>query len=186
MSTTSAPEPDLKPLVHHEVMKALGERFAAEMPALADASLAALDAELPELVAELDRDFLRAGVTLTNGRMADHLRGIAPPDGDGPDGERPHVQLARVAAELGVPLPTLERAYRIGAALAWDVVVRLAEDLPLTPAAALELAELHVAYVDRLSADSLAGFRAAAEAAGAALARDRQLLVEALLHGGSG
>lgn len=186
MASTSARQPDLKPLVHHEVMKALGERFAAEMPALADATLAALEAELPELVAELDRDFLRAGVGLTNARMADHLRGI-PPETDptaAPGADRPHVQLARVAADLGIPLPTLERGYRLGAALAWDVVVRLAEDLPLTPAAALELAELHVAYVDTLSADSLAGFRAAAEAAGAALARDRQLLVEALLHGG--
>lgn len=163
-------------------MNELGERFAAQMPALCEATLAALEAELPKLVAGLDRDFLRAGIVLTNGRMADHLRGVAPPADTVPEAERPHVQLARVAAQVGVPLPTLDRAYRIGAARAWDVIVRVAEELPLTAAAALELAELHVAYVDTLSAESLAGFRTEAEAVGAALARDRQLLLEALLH----
>jgi hypothetical protein len=168
----------MRPVVHHEVMKELGERFAATMPALTDATVEALDARMPDVAAALDREFVRAAITMTNGRMADHLRGVAPQAEDGA-----HVALGAVAAQAGIALEALAAAYRLGAALAWDVVVGLAAQLPMPAGAALELAELHVAYVDRLSAESLEGYEQAAERAGAALARERQALLEAVLDG---
>lgn len=159
-------------------MKDLGERFAAEVPELTERTVGAIEAQMPQLAARLDRGFLRAGVALTNERFADGLRGrLAPHDGEA------HVELGAWLARSGVSLAALGTAYRLGAGLAWEVLAGLATEQALSAPASLELATRHVGYVDRLSSDSLAGYERAAEQAGALLARERQLLLEAVLRG---
>lgn len=160
-------------------MKLLGERFVEELPGLTDRTVEALRATMPELTDLLEVEFLRAAVAMTNKRIADHLRGTT-----SAGTERPHVRLGGVAAQTGLSPEALDAAYRLGARLAWEVTTRLAAELAIPAGAALELAELHVAYVDQLFTDSLIGFRSAAEAKGLALARERQALLEAILGGG--
>jgi len=179
MARATQAKQDLRPIVHHEAMKLIGQRFAAEVPGLTDRTVAVLAATMPEVTDVLDRGLLRGAIALTNGRMVDRLRGAAD---ERPEGR--HVELGRVAAQAGISLEVLDAAYRVGARLAWDVVRQLAAELELPAGAALELAELHVAYVDQLFAESLVGYKTAEQAAGLALAREHQTLLEAILGGG--
>ena len=67
-------------------------------------------------------------------------------------------ELGRGEARQGRPMDALLAAYRVGARVAWRELARIAVDHGLAAAALAPFAELVFAYIDELSAASVAGY----------------------------
>ncbi|MCU0300044.1 MAG: helix-turn-helix domain-containing protein [Candidatus Nanopelagicales bacterium] len=152
------------------------------VPAVADRAVAAIVAEVPGYVGTLD-----AGARVTLGRAVEvALRGFLALAGSGGDPSAPMAQtvaeahaLGRGEARAGRSMDALLAAYRVGARVSWRGLADAGARAGLATDQLVGFAELVFAYIDALSAASVAGH--AAELASEDRVRGRRL--ERLGHG---
>jgi len=138
-------------------------------------------AEFPAVAERADEAVRRQLIDATFRRVFDRLGGAPCPD----DGAV-HRSFGAAAAAAGVALHELTAAYRIGSRVAWEHLRRVAVELDLDADTAMMLAQAQFACVDELTADSVAGYSDAIEAAHHVRTRHRQERLQALLDGTAG
>src|SRR5215218_8813719 len=153
-----------------------------ELPAIADAILAAIGREVPEYARPLEGAFgrgLRTGVTQALQRF---LALVREPGADDPAQSRVYIALGREELRAGRTLDALQSAYRVGARVAWRRIADISAEAGFDHDVITRLAEAIFAYIDELSAESVEGYaRAQSELAGER-ERLRDALVTALLR----
>jgi hypothetical protein len=147
----------------------------AQLPALADQILDAIQREVPEYSDSLRGEF---GQAIRLGTEQALRRFI----GEGDD-ESPAVYRALGYGEhqSGRSLDGLQAAYRVGARVAWRHMSRLAADAGASNDAQHHLAEAMFAYIDQLASESVDGYTAAQLARAGDLERRRAALLATLL-----
>ncbi len=160
-------------------MKLLFERMHSELGAMCDETEAAVVSELPQVVGLGEASTRRRVIEATFRRVLAVLSGDVSQEADAGT----HISFGAAAARAGVPLEMLTAGYRIGARVGWAHVRVAARELELDAETVLSLADGHVAYVDELAANSVEGYAREADAVRGERARERQLLLDALLAG---
>ena len=160
----------------------LADTLRPELPALADETIAAIAAAIPEYARPLEGRFgrnVRRGVEQA---LAQFVALI----GDAAAVEAPRLGIYR---ELGAgewrdgrSLDALQAAYRVGARVAWRRVGAAAARSGADPETVQLLAESIFAYIDELSAASVAGYADAQSAAAGEREARRRALAELLLR----
>src|SRR6188472_4685141 len=144
----------------------LADALRPALPELAEAIIAAIGREVPPYARPLEGPFgraLRAGVAQALERFVD---AIADPGAADPGTRETYVELGRAEMRQGRSLDALQKAYRIGARLAWERFVAAGEAAGHEPRTLYRLAGAIFDYIDGISAESVEGFaqeRAAAE-----------------------
>jgi hypothetical protein len=160
----------------------------AQLPDVADRTIAAVTAEVPQYADMLSRELATGIASGVQMALAAFLRlaagtGHRDPAAALDAAVRGAYELGRVEARSDRSVVALLAAYRVGARVAWheqaDTVVR--HGLPAADVAIF--AALVFAYIDELSAASLAGHSAELAAAGRVRARHLAELGQALLAG---
>jgi hypothetical protein len=168
----------------HEVIAALH----AQLPEVAARTIAAVTAEVPQYADSLSREMvagIAAGVQMA---LAAFLR-LAAGTGDQDPGAAIGAavtgayELGRVEARSHRSVDALLSAYRVGARVAWQEQADMAVRHDVPAATVADFAALVFAYIDELSAASLAGHRAEVAAAGRVRARHLAELGQGLLEG---
>ena len=170
---------ELSEIIHHKALKELAARLRADLPLLIDETEGRLHREQPALVARVDPAMLREGIGATHERFVALLEGA-------PDDAPRHVAFGAAIAGSGVTVEALLAGYRVGAQVGWRHTARHIEELGVPSDAVLAMATASLAYMDELAANSLEGFAREAAAVGGARARERQVLLDALIAGRPG
>src|SRR5919202_3283654 len=147
---------------------------------LADETIAAIAAEVPDYARAMEGDFGRAvrrGVEIAFERF---LQLLADPAADLRDARETYVNLGRGEYHAGRSLDALLSAYRVGARLAWRRFVEAGTAGGLLPDVLYDVGEAIFAYVDELSAESAEGYAEAQSAAAGESQRRRRRLVRLL------
>ncbi|HEY5143460.1 MAG TPA: helix-turn-helix domain-containing protein [Solirubrobacteraceae bacterium] len=159
----------------------LADTLRPELPALADETIAAIGAAIPEYARPLEGRFGRNVQRGVEQALAQFVALI----GDAA-AEAPRLAIYR---ELGAgewrdgrSLDALQAAYRVGARVAWRRVGTAAADAGAGPKTVQLLAESIFAYIDELSAASVAGYADAQSAAAGEREARRRALAELLLR----
>jgi len=150
------------------------------LPRLADETIAAIAAEVPDYARAMEGEFgqvVRLGVEVAFNRFVDLL---AAPDPDATESRRTYVDLGRGEFHSGRSLDALLAAYRVGARLAWRRFVEAGVAGGLSPPAIYALGEAIFAYIDELSAESAEGYTDEQTAAAGESERRRRRLVRLL------
>ncbi|HVP03760.1 MAG TPA: helix-turn-helix domain-containing protein [Solirubrobacteraceae bacterium] len=160
----------------------LADALRPELPELADETIAAIAAAIPEYARPLEGRFgrnVRRGVEQA---LAQFVALVGDPRG----AERPKLAIYR---ELGAgewrdgrSLDALQAAYRVGARVAWRRVGAAAARAGAEASTLQLLAESIFAYIDELSAASVAGYADAQSAAAGEREARRRALAELLLR----
>ena len=175
--------PPTSPLAPH-----VAEAMRAELPVVAETTVLAVIAEVPEYAASVTAE-LRANVEDAVQMALAAFVGLVETAG-GADAGTPHqpvltgaYELGRGEAQKGRTMDALLAAYRIGARAAWRALSDVMVDQGLDAATLANFAELVFAYIDELSASSIAGH--ADEIATSGRVRERYLerLAALLLEG---
>jgi hypothetical protein len=144
----------------------LADALRPALPELAEAIIAAIGREVPPYARPLEGPFgraLRAGVAQALERFVD---AIADPGAADPGARETYVELGRAEMRQGRSLDALQKAYRIGAGIAWERFVAAGEAAGHEPRTLYRLASAIFDYIDSISAESVEGFtqeRAVAE-----------------------
>jgi hypothetical protein len=167
---------------------AVVQALEAQLPSVADATVAAVSAEVPAYAEGLGEQMatgIAAGVRMA---LAAFLRLVADSTDRTTSAARGAAtggayELGRTEAREGRTVDALLAAYRVGARTAWDELSRTLVAMQVRPADVAAFAGLVFAYIDELSAASAAGHRA--QLASTAQVRVRYLneLGQALLAG---
>jgi PucR C-terminal helix-turn-helix domain/GGDEF-like domain len=147
---------------------------------LADETIAAIAAEVPDYARAMEGDFGRAvrrGVEIAFQRF---LQLIEEPGADIRDASEAYVNLGRGEYHAGRSLDALLSAYRVGARLAWRRFVETGREAGLEPEVLYDLGEAIFAYIDEISAESADGYAQEQSAAAGATQRRRRHLVRVL------
>lgn len=147
---------------------------------LADETIAAIAAEVPDYARAMEGDFGRAvrrGVEIAFERF---LKLIADPAANLGDAGETYVNLGRGEYHAGRSLDALLAAYRVGARLAWRRFVETGREAGLEPEVLYDLGEAIFAYIDEISAESADGYAQEQSAAAGATQRRRRHLVRLL------
>src|SRR4051794_5752656 len=150
------------------------------LPGLADETIAAIAADVPEYAREMEGEFgrlVRLGVEVAFNRFIDL---IADPSADGGYARETYVNLGRGEFRAGRSLDVLLAAYRVGARLAWRRFVEAGGKHDLPPEVLYQLGEAVFAYIDEMSADSAEGYAEEQSAAAGESQRRRRGLVRLL------
>jgi PucR C-terminal helix-turn-helix domain len=150
------------------------------LPRLAEETIAAIAAEVPEYARAMEGEFgrvVRRGVEVAYTRFVDL---IADPATDVGFARETYVDLGRGEFRAGRSLDVLLAAYRVGARLAWRRFVEAGSAGQLPPAVLYQLGEALFAYVDELSAESAEGYAEEQSAAAGESERRRRRLVRLL------
>ncbi len=153
----------------------------AQLPAIADACVDAIQAEVPPYARPLEGEFgrgIRLGTAIALRRFI----------GDEQDGEPDDVyrRLGGGEYRAGRSLDALQAAYRVGARVAWREISDVAAEAGASARAQRNLAEAMFAYIDRLAGESVEGFAEAQLSDAGDLDRRRAELAELLLGGAAG
>ncbi len=159
------------------------DAMRAELPEVAELVLAAVVAEVPsytdafsgpmgETIRNAVQLALGGFLTLASGRRGADPRSPAAPAVEGA------YQLGRGEARSGRTTEALLAAYRIGARVSWRQLSTTAVDNQMPPETLASFAELVFAYIDELSAASVAGHTDELDTTG----RVRQRLLERIAH----
>lgn len=167
---------------------AVADAMRAQLPDVADRTLAAIIAEVPSYAGALSGlmgESIRSAVQLALGgflNLATRTRGsdAATPLAPALDGA---YRLGRGEAMTGRSMDALLAAYRIGARTAWRDLADIAVENGLSAGSVSSFAELVFAYIDELSAASAAGHTDELESTGRARRAQRDRLARALLTG---
>jgi hypothetical protein len=150
------------------------------LPGLAEETIAAIAADVPEYAREMEGQFgrlVRLGVEVAFNRFIDL---IADPEADGGFARDTYVNLGRGEFRAGRSLDVLLAAYRVGARLAWRRFVEAGSRHELPPEVIYQLGEAIFAYIDELSAESAEGYAEEQSAAAGEAQRRRRGLVRLL------
>ena len=177
-STSAAPAVDFPPVV--------ATAMRSELPAVADRVVTAVIAEVPSYAKAWDGpmgETIRSAVQIALGgflNLATRKQGEPTPEVPALEGA---YALGRGEARSGRSMEALLAAYRIGARTAWRDMSRVAAETGLTAAEMSTFAELVFAYIDQLSASSVAGHTDELESSGRLRRRNLERLCRALLTG---
>src|SRR4051794_13885749 len=147
---------------------------------LADETIAAIAAEVPDYARAMEGDFGRAvrrGVEIAFERF---LTLLAEPAADLRDASEAYVNLGRGEYHAGRSLDALLSAYRVGARVAWRRFVEAGREGGLAPEVLYDLGEAIFAYIDEISAESADGYAQEQSAAAGEAQRRRRRLVRVL------
>jgi len=150
------------------------------LPELAEETIAAIATEVPDYAGAMDGPFgraVRAGVEQALGRFVD---AVGDPAGAGPAADETYVALGRGELRAGRSLDALLGAYRVGARLAWRRFVEAGVAGGLPPATLYGLGEAIFAYIDAISAESVAGYAEEQSARAGEVERRRRAVVRLL------
>jgi hypothetical protein len=160
----------------------------AQLPDVAARTIAAVTAEVPQYAETLSEE-MAAGITAgVQMALAAFLRLAGGAEDDDPDAAldaavRGAYQLGRMEARSERSADALLSAYRVGARVAWHEQAEIAVRHGVSASAVASFAALVFAYIDELSAASVAGHSAELAAAGRVRARHLTELGQALLAG---
>ena len=166
------------------------DTLRARLPEVAEQTVAAVTVEVPGYAGALTGamgENIENAVQMALGgflRLAEHARGSDPSTPLEPALDAAYA-LGRGEARSGRTMDALLAAYRVGARVSWRELSSTAVDTGVSPATLANFAELVFAYIDELSAASVAGH--ADELATTGRVRERYLdrLLRALLSGES-
>ena len=150
------------------------------LPRLADETIAAIAAEVPDYARAMEGEFgqfVRYGVEVAFNRFVDL---IVDPSADLGSAADTYVNLGRGEFHAGRSLDALLAAYRVGARLAWRRFVEAGRGGGLPPEVIYDLGEAIFEYIDELSAESAEGYAEAQSAAAGESERRRRRLVRLL------
>jgi hypothetical protein len=150
------------------------------LPGLADETIAAIAAEVPDYARAMEGSFgqaVRLGVEVAFNRFVDLL---VDPSADLGGGRDTYVDLGRGEFHAGRSLDALLAAYRVGARLTWRRFVEAGTRGGLPPDMLYDLGEAIFAYIDELSAESAEGYAEEQSAAAGESQRRRRRLVRLL------
>lgn len=159
------------------------DQMRSRLPQVAEATVAAVIEEVPSYEGALTGPMgenIRTAVQLALGgfiSLASRTRGADPRTPAAPAVEGAY-QLGRGEARSGRSVDALLAAYRIGARVAWREMSSTAVEGGIDPDTLASFAELVFAYIDELSAASVAGHTDELATTG----RVRQRLLERLAH----
>ena len=161
------------------------ERLRAQLPHVAERTVASLTAEVPEYADAFEGDM---GATIQDAvqmALAGFLQLAAHPGDSSPAGAARDgaYALGRGEARSGRTVDALLAAYRVGARVAWRELSGTAVDSRLPAATVAQFAELVFAYIDELSAASVAGHTDERATSGRVRQQYRERLGEAVLTG---
>jgi hypothetical protein len=170
----------------HQVVAAMRER----LPSVAAQTVAAITAEVPSYLGALSgtmSDNIEAAVQMALGgflKLASGTRGSDPSTPLGPALEGAYA-LGRGEARSGRSMDALLAAYRVGARVAWRELAAAAGAAGVQAATMAQFAELVFAYIDELSAASVAGHTDELSTTGRVRERYLERLGQHLLSGAS-
>jgi len=151
------------------------------LPRLADEAIATIAAEVPEYQRAMEGSFgqvVRQGVEVAFNRFLDTI--ADPEAGPGAQARDTYVNMGRGEYHLGRRLDALLAAYRVGARVAWRRFVEAGVAGGLPPEVIYGLGEAIWAYIDAISAESVAGYAEEQSAAAGESERRRRRLVHLL------
>jgi len=160
------------------------------LPTVAERTVAALTAEVPGYAGALTdtmRENIELAVQMALGaflRLAEQAKGSDPSTPLQPAIEGAYA-LGRGEARSGRSMDALLAAYRVGARVAWRELSATAVEGGLASPTVAQFAELVFAYIDQLSAASVAGHTDELATSGRVLQRYLERLGQDLLTGGS-
>jgi hypothetical protein len=160
----------------------------AQLPDVAARTIAAVTAEVPQYADTLSEE-MAAGITAgVQMALAAFLRLAGGTEGEDPGAAldaavRGAYELGRMEARSERSVDALLSAYRVGARVAWHEQAETAVRHGVSASAVASFAALVFAYIDELSAASVAGHTAELAAAGRVRARHLTELGQALLAG---
>lgn len=160
------------------------DSLRAQLPSVAERTVEAITAEVPDYADAFSGEMatIRGAVQMALAgflRLASQ-RGDSAPLGPARDGA---YALGRGEARSGRTMDALLAAYRVGARVAWRDLSETAVAGGLPSAAVAQFAELVFAYIDELSAASVAGHSDELATSGRVRQQYRERLGEALLSG---
>ena len=161
-----------------------------ELPRVASHTLDAVTSEVPGYASALPGSIdenIEAAVQMALGGFLQLAGGDRDGDPSTPMGTTLDgaYALGRGEAREGRSMDALLAAYRVGARVAWRELARAAADAGLPAATMVRFAELLFAYIDELSAASVAGHTDELTTSGRVLDRYRERLGQHLLGGAS-
>jgi hypothetical protein len=170
--------------IDEQVVAALGER----LPGVAAQTVAAITAEVPSYTGALSGSMGENINSAVQMALAGFLR-LAGRSRES-DPSSPHAStlegayaLGRGEARSGRSMDALLSAYRVGARVAWRELAKAAAESGLRAETMAEFAELVFAYIDELSAASVAGHADELSTSGRVQERYRSRLAQQLLVG---
>jgi hypothetical protein len=152
------------------------------LPGLADDIIAAISAEVPDYARPMEGRFgevTRFAIEVALNRFVDLLVGEAHDDART---RGTYIKLGAGEFRNGRSLNALLSAYRVGARLAWRRFVDAGTDSGLAPKALYDLGEAIFAYIDEISAESVAGYAEEQSVAAGETQRRRRRLVRLLVQ----
>ena len=160
----------------------------ARLPEVAARTIAAVTAEVPQYADTLSEEMAAGIAAGTETALAAFLRLAAGTGGQDPDAAigaavTGAYELGRVEARSHRSVEALLSAYRVGARVAWQEQAETAVRHGVPAATVADFAALVFAYIDELSAASVAGHTADLAAAGRVRARPRAELGPGVLTG---
>ena len=159
-----------------------------ELPSVAERTVATIVVEVPSYADAFSGEMGRAIGNAVQLALAGFLElATAPGGADASTPIRPALdgayKLGRGEARGGRSMDALLAAYRVGARVAWREMSATAVAAGLDPASLARFAEMVFAYLDQLSASSVAGHSDELTSTGRAQQRDRERLAQLLLAG---
>jgi hypothetical protein len=165
-----------------QLAPALAGTLRPTLPAVSDAILLAIRAEVPEYRRPFEGDFgetVRRGVAFALGEFVDLLE-----DPTRPQTMAPTIQeLGRGEVRAGRTLDALQAAYRTGARVAWVRFADAAREAGEDPAVLIRLGDAIFAYIHRLAGLSVAGWAEEQSLRAGATQRARDTLVRLVATG---
>ncbi|MCI4061207.1 helix-turn-helix domain-containing protein [Micromonospora sp. R77] len=173
---------------HLELDEQVAGRLRDRLPVVAERTVSAITAEVPSYSGTLTgsmREKIENAVRLALGTFLQLLEGTQPSDPSTPltPALAAAYALGSGEARAGRSMDALLAAYRIGARVAWREVSTTSVQAGLAAATVAEFAELMFAYIDELSAASVAGHADELASAGRARRRSLERLAQQLLAG---
>ena len=150
------------------------------LPGLAEETIAAIAAEVPDYARAMEGGFgraVRGGVVVAFNRFVDL---VVEGEADLGRARETYVALGRGEFRAGRSLDALLAAYRVGARVAWRRFVEAGKDGGLSADVLYDLGEAIFAYIDELSAESAEGYAEEQSAAAGESQRRRRRLVRLL------
>jgi hypothetical protein len=163
-----------------EIPEGVGASMRPSIGAMVDAVVVAVRAEVPEYDRPLEGEFgrlIRAGTARALEQFVGLLGRDLPPD------LTIYETLGSAEHRQGRTLDALQSAYRVGARVAWRHMVVFGEERGLAPRVIYQLAEAIFAYIERLSAASVAGFTQEEAVRAGSVQERRYALIELLVRG---
>lgn len=166
----------------------VADALRARLPAVADRVVLTIIDEVPSYAGAFSGrmgEVIRNAVQLALGgflTLATRQDGKAPPTAPAIEGA---YQLGRGEARGGRTVEALLAAYRVGARVSWRDMADAAVEAGIAAEQLARFAELVFAYIDELSASSVAGHTDELESSGRVRQRNRERLARALLGGAS-